>query len=105
LDLGYRWTRDRFTRAGCAAHQRDFRAVNRRDWDTVLRYWTDDAVLDMSAAGLGEFRDHAAIAPSATSSRNVRNLRMVPEDVRDFGDGVVLVIVAAEAPAPQRPYP
>jgi ketosteroid isomerase-like protein len=67
-----------------------------RDWDLdgVMRFWAPDAVLDLSAAGLGPYEGAAAIREFiadwwATWEEHHHYI----EELRDVGHGVVLLVL------------
>ena len=75
-----------------------FGAVGRGDFDAVLRFFTPDAVCDMSEIGIGTFEGHAAI-------RNLwddwwgayEEYESELEECQDLGNGGVFALVRQDA--------
>jgi ketosteroid isomerase-like protein len=70
-----------------------FDAANRQESDAVLSFFAPDAVMDLSDGGLGTFRGIAAVGGFLEDWFGTwDSYRIDPEEVRDFGNGVVFIV-------------
>jgi ketosteroid isomerase-like protein len=74
-------------------------AGQRRDFDTVLRWYAPDAVWDMNPlGGLGIFEGHGAIRGFWQDwFASYEELEIEPEEILDLGNGVILTVVIQKA--------
>jgi ketosteroid isomerase-like protein len=69
-------------------------AFSRGDFDTQMSFYAPDAVLDMSARGLGIFEGRAAIRGFWEDyHRSFDDLRFELEEALDLGNGVIFAVV------------
>jgi ketosteroid isomerase-like protein len=69
-------------------------AYSRGDFDVQMSFYAPDAVLDMSARGLGVFEGRAAIRGFWEDYyRSFEDLRFELEEALDFGNGVMFAVV------------
>jgi ketosteroid isomerase-like protein len=72
--------------------RRAFEAINRGDLDAVLSTFAPDAVCDFSAWGIGTFEGRPAIRGFVEDwLGSYEEYRAEPEEMLDFGRGVVFV--------------
>jgi len=68
-------------------------AIERRDFDTALRFWGPDPVWDMSPTRVGVLEGPAAIRGLLQDSiGSYEEWAMGLEEFRDFGNGVTLAV-------------
>ena len=73
-------------------------AANERDFDSTLSYLAPDAVWDMSAVGLGNYNGVAAIRGFFEDwLSSYDEFEFAPEEILDFGKGVVLAVIHQSA--------
>jgi ketosteroid isomerase-like protein len=73
-------------------------AFSRGDFDAQMSVYAPDAVLDMSARGLGIFEGRAAVRGFWEDYyRSFEDLRFELEEALDLGSGVVFAIVRQDA--------
>jgi ketosteroid isomerase-like protein len=73
-------------------------AANERDFDSTLSYLTPDAVWDMSAVGLGSYHGREAIRRFFEDwLGSYDEFEFEPEEILDFGNGVVLAVIHQSA--------
>ena len=78
--------------------RRTMAAFSRGDFDAQMSVYAPDAVLDMSARGLGIFEGLTAIRGFWEDYyRSFEELRFELEEALDLGDGVVFAIVCQDA--------
>ena len=72
--------------------RRGYEALNRRDFDALLRLYAPDAELDFNAWGVRTFEGHAAIRGFAEDwLGSYEEYRAEADEILDLGDGVVFV--------------
>jgi ketosteroid isomerase-like protein len=73
-------------------------AANERDFDSTLSYLAPDAVWDMSAVGLGSYHGPDAIRRFFDDWLiSYDEFEFEPEEILDFGRGVVLAVIRQSA--------
>ena len=73
-------------------------AANERDFDSTLSYLAPDAVWDMSAVGLGSYNGVATIRGFFEDwLSSYDEFEFAPEEILDFGKGVVLAVIRQSA--------
>jgi ketosteroid isomerase-like protein len=73
-------------------------AANERDFDSTLSYLAHNAVWDMSAVGLGSYHGLEAIRRFfADWLISYDEFEFEPEEILDFGKGVVLAVIRQSA--------
>jgi ketosteroid isomerase-like protein len=78
--------------------RRTVEAYRRGDLEAHMRSYAPDAVLDMSARGLGNFEGRAAIRGFWEDYyRSFDDLRFELEEAIDFGNGVMFAVVRQDA--------
>jgi ketosteroid isomerase-like protein len=78
--------------------RRTVEAYRRGDLETHMRSYAPDAVLDMSARGLGKFEGRAAIQGFWEDYyRSFDDLRFELEEAIDLGNGVMFAVVRQDA--------
>jgi ketosteroid isomerase-like protein len=75
--------------------RRGYEAMSRGDVDAVMSLWAADAVLDMSAVGMGTFEGTEAISGFTEAWRRnyEADYRYEEEELLDLGHGVLLSVV------------
>jgi ketosteroid isomerase-like protein len=72
--------------------RRGIEALNRRDFDALLRLYAPDAELDFNAWGIGTFKGHAAIRSFVEDwLGSYETYRDEADEILDLGHGVVFV--------------
>jgi ketosteroid isomerase-like protein len=73
-------------------------AYSQGDFDAQMSFYAPDAVLDMSARGLGIFEGRAAIRGFWEDYyRSFEDLKFELEEAHDLGDGVMFAVVRQSA--------
>jgi ketosteroid isomerase-like protein len=78
--------------------RRSFAPINGRDIEATMSFYGPDSVWDMSTLGLGVYKGLEAIRgffDDWTSS--YEEFEIEPEEILDFGDGVVLAVIRQNA--------
>src|SRR5262245_20141712 len=76
-----------------ALTRRTFAAANRRDYDAMMTSYGPDSVWDVSALGLGTYVGPKAIRNFFEDwTGGLEAWRLEIQDLRDLGNGIVLVI-------------
>ena len=75
-----------------------FEAVNRRDLDSLMRFYAPDALLDTTRTVGVAFQGHAAIRNLLEDWMGAyEKLEWEPEELEDLGGGVVFAVVRQKA--------
>jgi ketosteroid isomerase-like protein len=73
-------------------------AISRRDFDAVMSFWAQDAVLDLSTTALGPYEGHAAIQAFFEEWVGAYDdLQLEFEENHDLGNGVAFAVAVQNA--------